>query len=54
MIMETTIGMCFWAIINDVEDCGIWLCTKTDPKDYGSFALYGKTWLAYRRRPEQA
>lgn len=52
-VVETTTGICYWAIINDVNDCGMGFYTTTNPKDYGSFALYDKTWIAYRRRPKE-
>lgn len=52
-IMELHIGISYWAVIKDVQDSGIWLCTANDPADYASFYMYGMTWLAYRRKPEK-
>ena len=42
----------YWALVRDINDCGVWLMTVDDIDDYGSHRLYGKTWLAYRRPPE--
>ena len=42
----------YWALVRDINDCGVWLMTVDDIDDYGSHHLYGKTWLAYRRPPE--
>lgn len=43
----------YWALVRDINDCGVWLMTVDDIDDYGSHRLYGKTWLAYRRPPEE-
>ena len=45
-----------WAIVGKYDADGIDLIDKYCDKnyvDYGSFNLYGKTWLAYRRKPER-
>ena len=42
----------YWALVRDINDCGVWLMTVDDIDDYGSHRLYGKTWIAYRRPPE--
>lgn len=42
----------YWALVRDINDCGVWLMTVDDINDYGSHPLYGKTWMAYRRPPE--
>lgn len=52
-IIETEIGKSYWAIVKDAQDLDVGLCTATDPEDYGSFGLYGKSWLAYRCKPEK-
>lgn len=43
----------YWALVRDINDCGVWLMTVDDIDDYGSHRLYGKTWIAYRRPPEE-
>lgn len=45
-----------WAIVGKYDADGIDLIDKYCDKnyvDYGSFNLYGKTWLAYKRKPER-
>lgn len=43
----------YWALVHQVNDVGVMLTTDIDLYDYGSRRLYGKTWLAYRRPPEE-
>ena len=40
-------------VVEWFED-GIKMANTEDLDDYGAFDLYGKTWLAYARRPEDA
>lgn len=43
----------YWALVHQVSDVGVMLASAIDLHDYGSRRLYGKTWLAYRRPPEE-
>ena len=43
----------YWALVHQVSDVGVRLTSAIDLHDYGSRGLYGKTWLAYRRPPEE-
>lgn len=43
----------YWALVHQVSDAGVRLTSAIDLHDYGSRGLYGKTWLAYRRPPEE-
>lgn len=43
----------YWALVHQVSDVGVRLTSAIDLHDYGSRGLYGKTWLAYRRSPEE-
>ncbi len=40
-------------VVENYKD-GIKMANAEDTDDYGAFDLYGKTWLAYARRPEDA
>jgi hypothetical protein len=39
-------------IVTEVHEDGIWMACADDDNDYAAFGLYGKTWLAYARKPE--
>ena len=39
-------------IVTEVHEDGIWMVCADDDNDYAAFGLYGKTWLAYARKPE--
>ena len=43
----------YWAIVNSFDQAGVYLLSYGNPDDYGCFGLYGKTWLAYRHKPEE-
>ena len=43
----------YWAIVNSFDQAGVYLLSYGNPDDYGYFGLYGKTWLAYRQKPEE-
>ena len=43
----------YWAIVNSFDQAGVYLLSYGNPDDYGYFGLYGKTWLAYRHKPEE-
>ena len=43
----------YWAIVNSFDQSGVYLLSYGNPDDYGCFGLYGKTWLAYRQKPEE-
>ena len=43
----------YWAIVNRFDQAGVYLLSYGNPDDYGYFGLYGKTWLAYRQKPEE-
>ena len=43
----------YWAIVNSFDQAGVYLLSYGNPDDYGYFGFYGKTWLAYRRKPEE-
>ena len=43
----------YWAIVNSFDQAGVYLLSYGNPDDYGYFGLYGKTWLAYRSKPEE-
>ena len=43
----------YWAIVNSFDQAGAYLLSYGNPDDYGYFGLYGKTWLAYRQKPEE-
>ena len=43
----------YWAIVNSFDQAGVYLLSYGNPDDYGYFDLYGKTWLAYRQKPEE-
>ena len=43
----------YWAIVNSFDQAGVYLLSYENPDDYGYFGLYGKTWLAYRQKPEE-
>ena len=43
----------YWAIVNSFDQTGVYLLSYGNPDDYGYFGLYGKTWLAYRQKPEE-
>lgn len=43
----------YWALVHQVSDVGAMLTSTIDLHDYGSRGLYGKTWIAYRRPPEE-
>lgn len=48
------IGVCeYWTLVKYERNGGVHLASVNDIDDYGSKALYGKTWLAYRRPPER-
>ena len=42
----------YWAIVNSFDQAGVYLLSYGNPDDYGYFGLYGKTWVAYRQKPE--
>ena len=42
----------YWAIVNSFDQAGVYLLSYGNPDDYGYFGFYGKTWLAYRQKPE--
>lgn len=42
-----------YEIVTEVHEDGIWMVCADDDNDYASFGLYGKTWLAYARKPER-
>ena len=42
-----------YEIVTEVHEDGIWMVCADDDNDYAAFGLYGKTWLAYRRPPEE-
>lgn len=44
----------YWAIVNSFDQAGVYLLSYGNPDDYGYFGFYGKTWLAYRQKPEEA
>ena len=41
-----------YEIVTEVHEDGIWMVCADDDNDYAAFGLYGKTWLAYARKPE--
>jgi len=41
-----------YEIVTEVHEDGIWMVCADDDNDYAAFGLYGKTWLAYRCKPE--
>ena len=43
----------YWAIVNSFDQAGVYLLSYGNPDDYGYFGFYGKTWLAYRQKPEE-
>lgn len=43
----------YWALVHQVSDVGAMLTSTIDLHDDGSRGLYGKTWIAYRRPPEE-
>ena len=43
----------YWAIVNSFDQAGVYLLSYGNPDYYGYFCLYGKTWLAYRQKPEE-
>ena len=43
----------YWSIVNGFGRNGVYLLSYGNPDDFGSFELYGKTWLAYRQKPEE-
>ena len=43
----------YWAIVNSFDQAGVYLLSYGNPDDYGYFGFYGKTWLAYRHKPEE-
>ena len=43
----------YWTLVKYEHNGGVHLTSVNDIDDYGSKALYGKTWLAYRRPPER-
>ena len=43
----------YWAIVNSFDQAGVYLLSYGNPDDYGYFCFYGKTWLAYRQKPEE-
>ena len=43
----------YWAIVNSFDQVGVYLLSYGNPDDYGYFGFYGKTWLAYRQKPEE-
>ena len=43
----------YWSIVNSFDQAGVYLLSYGNPDDYGYFGLYGKTWLAYRQKPEE-
>ena len=43
----------YWAIVNSFDQAGVYLLSCGNPDDYGYFGFYGKTWLAYRQKPEE-
>lgn len=43
----------FWALLREEWMNGMCMSTREDESAYGAFDLYGKVWLAYRRRPEE-
>ena len=43
----------YWAIVNSFDQAGVYLLSYGNPDDYGYFDIYGKTWLAYRQKPEE-
>lgn len=49
-IVESESKTSYWSIIAKVYDDGIELISADNLNDYGSFRLYGDTWVAYRRR----
>lgn len=44
----------YWSIVNGFDHKGVYLLSHGNPDDYGYFGLYGKTWFAYLRKPEEA
>ncbi len=53
-VTELSIGIGYWALImDDATYDGLYLTRATKFSDYGSYALYGKTWLAYRHKPKE-
>ena len=43
----------YWAIVNSFDQAGVYLLSYGNPDDYGYFGFYGKTWLAYRQKPDE-
>ena len=44
----------YWAIVNSFDQAGVYLLSYGNPDDYGYFGFYGKTWLAFRQKQEEA
>lgn len=44
----------YWSIVNGFDQKGAYLLSHGNPDDYGYFGLYGKTWLSYRHKPDEA
>ena len=44
----------YLAVVNGFDERGMYLLSSGNLDDYGSFKLYGKTWLAYRHKPKEA
>jgi hypothetical protein len=52
-IQEIQTGRGYWSLVGIAGENGVYLTTIDSQDDYAAFSMYGKTWLAYRREPQE-